>query len=77
MATVKTVLVREEVLETADSPWSYRCFHKRKKKLFIQGFSVAESLFDPTIGRIINDGKSDPELIRRINSKCEGSQEHC
>ena len=40
--------------------------------MFIQGFSVAESLFDPTIGRIINDGKSDPELIRRINSKCEG-----
>lgn len=72
MATVKTVLVKGRSTRNGRFPLVVQVLHKRKKKLFIQGFSVAESLFDPTIGRIINDGKSDPELIRRINSKCEG-----
>ena len=72
MATVKTVLVKGRRTQNGRFPLVVQVLHKRKKKVVYTGFSIAESLFDPTMGRVINDGKSDPELIRRINSKCEG-----
>lgn len=61
MATVKTVLVKGRSTRNGRFPLVVQVLHKRKKKVVYTGFSVAESLFDPTIrGASLTMGKSDP-----------------
>lgn len=77
MATVKTVLVKGRRTQNGRFPLVVQVLHKRKKKVVYTGFSIAESLFDPTMGRVINDGKATRNLSEESIVNVRGSQEHC
>ena len=74
MATVKTVLVKGRRTQNGRFPLVVQVLHKRKKKVVYTGFSIAESLFDPTMGRVI---KATRNLSEESIVNVRGSQEHC
>ncbi len=71
MATVKTVLVKGRSNRSGKFPLVVQVLHKRRKKVVYTGFSISDNLFDPVRGRVIVGGENTPEIVRRVNHRCE------